>query len=72
MMDEGLRVDVGAKQQAITEGGRKGNEKKKETRDDLRINEPAQIADRVCEVHACDESLDWRALASLLEAGPRH
>jgi hypothetical protein len=47
MKDEGLRVDVGAKQQATTEGGRKRNENK-ETRDDLRVDEPAQIADRVC------------------------
>jgi hypothetical protein len=46
MKDEGLRVDVGVKQQATTEGGRKRNENK-ETRDDLHVDEPAQIADRV-------------------------
>jgi hypothetical protein len=46
MTDEGLQLDVGAKQQATTEGGRKRNTNK-ETRDDLRVDEPAQIADRV-------------------------
>jgi hypothetical protein len=46
MMDEGLRVDAGAKRAATTEGGRKRNENK-ETRDNLRVHEPAQIAD-VC------------------------
>jgi hypothetical protein len=63
MTDGGLRVDVGAKQQATTEGGKRNENK--ETRDDLRIDEPAQIVDRVCEVHAGDESVDRRALASL-------